>query len=169
MDQAYPNLVQQRFASEGYGNVTVVNAGISGDTTAGGLRRVEGVITNDTRILVVALGGNDALRGLTLAQTHDNLAGIIDVALNHRVAVLLAGMQAPPNFGEDYRGGFEEIFTHLLSEYRGRIALMPFLLDGVAGVPSLNQADGIHPNVDGARKVAENMYPLLRSIVDSLG
>jgi len=167
-EEAFPALVQGEFAAEGY-NVEVVNAGISGDTSAGGLRRVGSALTADTRILVVALGGNDALRGLTATQTHDNLAGIIDAALAHNSAVLVAGIQPPTNLGEDYRGAFNDIFPRLLSEYRGRIALMPFLLDGVAGVPSLNQADGIHPNADGAKIIAEALYPRLRTIVDSLG
>ena len=110
-DQAFPALVQARFAAEGYSNVETVNAGISADTSAGGLRRVEQQFNADTRILVVALGGNDALRGLTVSQTHDNLAGIIDAALNRNVAVLLAGIQPPTNYGEDYRTAFSEIFT----------------------------------------------------------
>ena len=156
-EQAYPSLVQKKFAADGYTNIEVVDAGVSGDTSAGGLRRVEQVIGADTRILVVALGGNDALRGLTTSQTHDNLAGIIDQALSRNVAVLVAGIQAPPNLGEDYRVPFNEIFTRLLSKYRTRITLLPFLLEGVAGVPSRNQADGIHPNADGTRIVAESV------------
>jgi acyl-CoA thioesterase-1 len=168
-EQAYPAIVQTKFAAEGYTNVETVNAGISADTTAGGLRRVEQVLGPDTKILVVALGGNDFIRGLSVSQTHDNLAGIIDVALNRNVAVLVAGMEATTNLGEDYRTAFRESFTRLLSEYRGRISLMPFLLEGVGGVPSLNQSDGIHPNADGARMVAEAIYPRLRTMVDSMG
>jgi len=168
-DQAYPAIVQTMFAADGYGNVETVNAGVSGDTTAGGLRRVEQTLGPDTRILVVALGGNDALRGLTVSQTHDNLAGIIDVALAHDAAVLVAGILPPTNLGEDYQTAFRDVFTELLREYRGRISLMPFLLEGVAGVPSLNQADGIHPNAEGARKVAEAIYPRLHTMVDSMG
>src|SRR5262245_29847782 len=97
-DQAYPQLVQMKFAAEGY-HVDVVNAGVSGDTSAGGLRRVEQLLTPDTKILVLALGGNDALRGLTTSQTHDNLAGIVSQAVNRNVGVLIAGIQPPPNLG----------------------------------------------------------------------
>ena len=168
-DQAFPALVQAKFAAEGYSNVETVNAGVTGDTSAGGLRRVEQALTPETRILVVALGGNDALRGLTVSQTHDNLGGIIDVAVSRNVAVLLAGIQPPTNYGEDYRTTFNDIFMHLLSEYRGRLNLMPFLLEGVAGVPSLMQADGMHPNADGARVVADTIYPRLRTMVDAIG
>ena len=168
-DQAYPHLVQEKFAADGYNNVEVVNAGVSGDTSAGGLRRVDQLLEADTRILVVALGGNDALRGLTTSQTHDNLAGILAQAVNRNVAVLIAGIQAPPNLGEDYRDAFNDIFPRLLSEYRGRVMLLPFLLEGVAGIPSLNQPDGIHPNADGTRIVAENFYVKLKTMVDSMG
>jgi acyl-CoA thioesterase-1 len=168
-DQEYPAIVQTLFASDGYNNVETVNAGISADTSAGGLRRVEQALSPETRILVVALGGNDALRGLTVSQTHDNLAGIINAALNRNVAVLLAGIQPPSNYGEDYRTAFSDIFIRLLSEYRGRISLLPFLLEGVAGVPSLTQPDGIHPNADGAKAVAALIYPRLRTMVDAIG
>jgi acyl-CoA thioesterase-1 len=168
-EQAYPVIVGNKFAADGYRNISIVNAGISGDTSAGGLRRVSEAISGDTRILVVALGGNDSLRGLTTTQTHDNLAGIIDVALNHRIAVLVAGMKAPPNLGEDYRVLFDGIFTRLLSEYRTNITLIPFMLEGVAGNPSLNQPDGIHPNIEGTRVVAETMYGKLKMMVDSMG
>lgn len=165
-EQAYPQVIEQMFAAEGYSEVVVLNGGSSGDTTAGGLRRVDQLLQNDTRILVVALGGNDALRGLTANQTHDNLAAIIDKALEARVAVLVAGMYAPTNLGEDYQLSFRNAFTRLSNEYRGSIAFVPFLLEGVAGDPSLNQADGIHPNAQGARIIAEQLYPPLRRLVD---
>jgi acyl-CoA thioesterase-1 len=168
-EQAYPQVVQAKFAADGYTNVEVVNAGVSGDTSAGGLRRVDQSLGPDTRILVVALGGNDALRGLTTSQTHDNLAGIVTQAVNRNVAVLIAGIQPPTNYGDDYRDAFNEIFPRLLSEFRGRVALVPFILEGVAGVPSLNQTDGIHPNADGTRIVAENVYVKLKMMVDSMG
>jgi acyl-CoA thioesterase-1 len=168
-EQAYPVLIQQKFAAEGYSNVEVVNAGISGDTTAGGVRRVEDLLETDVRILVVALGGNDALRGLTTAQTRDNLATIIEAARAKGAAVLLAGMEAPTNLGQDYQLTFHGIFSQLARDYKDTVAFMPFLLEGVAGNPGLNQTDGIHPNQEGARIIAENMYPKLRVMVDSLG
>ena len=165
-EQAYPQVIGEMFASEGYSEVEVLNGGSSGDTTAGGLRRVDQLFQPDTRILVVALGGNDALRGLTANQTHDNLAAIIDKALERRVAVLLAGMYAPTNLGEDYQRAFQGAFTRLSTEYRGSIAFVPFLLEGVAGDPSLNQEDGIHPNARGARVIAEHLFLELRRLVD---
>jgi acyl-CoA thioesterase-1 len=168
-DQAFPELIQKKFAAEGYSLVDAVNAGMSGDTSAGGLRRVDDVLEPDTRILVVALGGNDALRGLTTAQTHDNLAAIIDEALGKGVAVMLAGMEAPTNLGSDYREAFHGAFIQLARAYKGRVTFVPFLLEGVAGNPALNQADGIHPNERGAQIITEQLYPVLRTMVDQIG
>jgi acyl-CoA thioesterase-1 len=167
-EEAYPMQIQRKFAEEGYTNVEVVNAGISGDTTAGGFQRIDGLLDPEVKILVVALGGNDALRGLPVERTHDNLTKIIDAAQKHGVMVLLAGMEAPTNLGPDYQRSFHETFVQLLREHRD-IAYMPFLLEGVAGQPDLNQADGIHPNAAGAKVIAENMYAKLRLMVDTLG
>jgi acyl-CoA thioesterase-1 len=165
-EEAYPAVIEQAFHAEGYSEVEVVNGGVSGDTTAGGLRRVEQYLGADTKLLVVALGGNDALRGLTAAQTHDNLAAIIDQAVASGVGIVLAGMLAPTNLGEDYQKSFREAFARLAREYRDSIVYIPFLLEGVAGDPALNQADGIHPNAKGARVIAEQLYPYLRRLVD---
>ena len=167
-EQAYPAQIGRMFAAEGYSHVEMLNGGVSGDTTAGGLRRVGQLLTPSVRILVVALGGNDALRGLTAGQTHDNIAAIVDQANDAGVRVLVAGMLAPTNYGEDYQAAFQGAFTHIGSEYRGRIAFVPFLLEGVAGVPELNQPDGIHPTQEGARIVAELLYPWLKGMVDQL-
>jgi acyl-CoA thioesterase-1 len=166
--QAYPNRILELFTGEGYGEIDVENAGVSGDTTAGGLRRIESLLEPNVKIVVVALGGNDALRGLSVAQTRSNVQAIVDLLLQHNRAVLLAGMEAPTNLGADYQQGFHDAFIGLAQAYRGRITFMPFLLDGVAGDPSLNQADGIHPNDAGARIIAQHMYPLLRDMVDQL-
>ena len=167
--QAYPALIEQMFDAEGYDKVEVINAGISGDTTAGGVRRVEQTLESNVRILVIALGANDALRGLTTQQTHDNLKKIIEVAREKNVAVLLVGMEAPPNYGSDYRDAFRAVYMTLLREYTGSIAYVPFLLDGVAGNPALNQDDGIHPNAEGQKIIAQLLHPKLRDIVDQLG
>lgn len=167
-NQAFPARIQGLFAAEGYHEVEAVNAGVSGDTTAGGLRRVEQALEPDVKILVVALGGNDALRGLTVAQTHDNLAAIVQAAHAKGVGVVLCGMEAPTNLGEDYRTGFRAVFEQLRAEFRKGIVHIPFLLEGVAGLPELNQADGIHPNGQGAQKIAEALYPKLRDAVDQL-
>ena len=166
--QAYPAQLQELFAAEGY-EIDAVNAGVSGDTTAGGLRRVEQLLDPSTKVLVVALGANDALRGLTVQQTHDNLARILDIALAKNVRVLLCGMEGPTNLGVDYRDAFREVYVNLLREYQGRIALVPFLLEGVAGNPALNQDDGVHPTQEGAKIIAKTLYPKLRDLVDRAG
>ncbi len=166
-EQAYPAELQRLFEGEGYHEVEIVNAGVSGDTTAGGLRRVADLLEPGVRILVIGLGGNDALRGLTTRETHDNLAETIRIARTKGVSVVLCGMEAPTNLGEDYRTAFREIYLQLVREHEGAIGFVPFLLEGVAGNPSLNQADGIHPNADGARAIAQAIYPKLRTLVDS--
>jgi acyl-CoA thioesterase-1 len=166
--QAYPAVIQSEFATEGYHEVESVNGGITGDTTAGALRRVDQLLEPEVKILVVALGGNDALRGMTAQQTHDNLAAIVEKGLTKGVNVLLVGMLAPPNLGEDYRSAFSAAFVSLATEYKGRIEYIPFLLEGVAGHAELNQDDGIHPNEAGAKIVAETLYPKLRIMVDQI-
>lgn len=166
--QAYPAVVQDMFAAEGYSQVESINAGISGDTTAGGRRRVDQVFEPGVRILVVALGGNDALRGLGPSQTRENLKAIIDTARGKGVSVVLCGMEAPMNLGPDYRTAFHDVFPQLAREYRD-LKFMPFLLEGVVGDPALNQADLVHPNEQGARIIAEHLYPILRTLVDELG
>jgi acyl-CoA thioesterase-1 len=167
-NQAYPAILEELFAAEGY-DVETLNAGISGDTTAGGLRRVEQFLTPQTRVLVVALGGNDALRGLTAAQTRDNLTAIIEAAEAKGITVVLAGMEAPTNYGDDYRTAFRGAFAEVASKHRKTVTFIPFLLEGVAAKPELNQEDGIHPNPQGARAIAELIYPRIRTVVDTLG
>jgi acyl-CoA thioesterase-1 len=168
MVQAYPALIEQMFKAEGYADVEVLNAGISGGTTAGGVRRLEQVLSSNVRVLVVALGANDALRGLAVSQTRENLASIIESALANGTEVVLVGMEAPPNYGEDYQVAFRSVFGELAAAYRRRIAYVPFLLEGVAGLPQFNQADGIHPNEQGARIIAGHLYPSIRNVVDLL-
>jgi acyl-CoA thioesterase-1 len=168
-EDAYPAVIGRKFAEEGYANVEIVNAGVSGDTTASALRRVNDVLESDTKILVVALGGNDALRGLSTQQTAENLGKILQAAQDAGVRVLFVGMEAPPNLGEDYQQNFRAAFIRVARDYHANANYMPFLLEGVAGNPALNQADGIHPNNDGAKVIAENMYPKLRTMVDDIG
>jgi acyl-CoA thioesterase-1 len=158
-DQSFPAVIQARLTREGY-RYTVVNAGVSGDTSAGGLRRLEWAMgEGDPQVLVVALGGNDGLRGLSPEQLEKNLADIIKRAQARKLRVILAGMEAPPNFGEDYTRRFREVYPALATRYK--IPLIPFLLEGVAGDPSLNQADGIHPNPRGAQIVADLVWRTL--------
>jgi len=167
-DQAYPAVIGNQFAADGYSEVEIVNAGVSGDTTAGGLRRLGDALEPGVRILVVALGGNDALRGLSAAQTKDNLAAIIHGAQAESVQVVLVGMLAPPNLGPDYRDAFAHVFSDLARDNAKTVAFVPFLLEGVAGNPLLNQPDGIHPTAEGAKIVAGHLYPTLRNLVDAM-
>jgi acyl-CoA thioesterase I len=166
--QAFPALVEAMFSAEGY-TVETINGGISGDTSAGGLRRVDQFLRPEVKVLVLALGANDALRGLTVAQTRENLTAIIRAAHARNVAVVLCGMEAPTNYGEDYRSSFREVFARIVLDFNNKITFVPFLLEGVAAKPELNQADGVHPNEAGARVIAEMIYPRLRTVVDSLG
>lgn len=167
--QAFPARLQAKFEAEGYSEVEILDAGVSGDTTAGGLRRVESLLApGNVRILVVALGGNDALRGLSVTQTRQNLKAIVDTALESGVDVMLTGMEGPTNLGEDYRARFRATFSDLAAEYGSRVTFVPFLLEGVAGNPALNQADGIHPNAEGAALIADHLYQPLQNMVDQL-
>lgn len=164
--EAYPSLLQARLQSAGLA-AEVVNAGVSGDTSAGGLRRLDWALEGDVRVLVVALGGNDALRGLGTEDLRRNLAAIIERARERRVTVILAGMEAPPNLGRAYISAFRQVYRDLADAYR--VALIPFLLDGVAGRPSLNQADFIHPNAAGAIKIANLVWPYVERAVREAG
>jgi acyl-CoA thioesterase-1 len=155
-EEAYPSLIQQRLREAGL-DAEVVNAGVSGDTSAGGLRRVDWSLDGNVRVLVLALGGNDALRGLSTDELRRNLAAIVERARRRGVTVVLAGMEAPPNLGRAYVSAFRQVYRDLAAQYR--VALIPFLLEGVAGRPSLNQADLIHPNAAGARKMADLVGP----------
>lgn len=161
-EDAYPERLQARIDAQGW-PLDVVAMGVSGDTTAGGLRRLDWALEGDVRLLVVALGGNDALRGLPVEQMEGNLGRIIDRALARGMRVVLAGMEAPPNFGAAYTSNFRDVFRRL-AESRD-VAFVPFLLEGVAGVPDLNQADGIHPNEAGAARVAEHLWPSLEPLL----
>ena len=165
-NEAYPAIVAAELETDGYTSVDFVNAGLSGDTSAGGLTRLEWVLEPTVKILVVALGANDALRGLPPSNTRSNLAKILETAKSKGVQVLLVGMEAPPNMGEDYRNAFRAIYPDLAAEHN--VPLVPFLLDGIAGVPSLNQEDGIHPTAEGQRMMATMVYARLKPMVDDV-
>ena len=159
IEQSFPALIQRRIDSASLG-YEVVNAGVSGDTSAGGLRRLEWALSEGSpAVLVVALGGNDGLRGLPTEQLENNLAQIIEHAQKRDLTVILAGMEAPPNFGADYTARFRAVYPRLAEKYHVR--LIPFLLEGVAGNAALNQADGIHPNARGAELVADLVWRAL--------
>jgi acyl-CoA thioesterase I len=161
---SFPSLIQRRIDERGL-RFAVVNAGVSGDTSAGGLRRLEWAVQGHPRVLVLALGGNDGLRGLLPEELKKNLAAIIERAQQARLAVILAGMEAPPNNGPDYTASFRRVYSDLARTYK--VPLIPFLLEGVAGNPTLNQADGIHPNAEGARLVADTVWKTLGPILAS--
>jgi acyl-CoA thioesterase I len=162
-EAAWPARLEVRLEREGY-PYRVVNAGVSGDTSAGALRRVDWALRSGPEIAIVALGANDGLRGQPVPALRANLAEIVARLQAAGARVLLAGMRLPPNYGDDYTRAFAGVFADVAR--RARVAFMPFLLDGVAGDPALNQADGIHPNADGHRVVAEHLWafllPLLR-------
>ncbi len=157
-EEAFPALIEARLKAAGR-PWKVVNAGISGDTTAGGAARLDWVYRQKVDVLFVCLGANDGLRGLPVAETERNLRLILDRARKEGTRVLLAGIQLPENYGSAYRTAFARIYPRLAQEYH--IPLLPFLLDGVAMDPSLNQADGIHPNAEGARRVADHVWTAL--------
>lgn len=159
---SYPSLIERRLEEQQL-DFEVVNAGVSGDTSAGGLRRVDWALDGHPRIVVVALGANDGLRGLPTAELQKNLAAIIERVQARDVKVVLAGMEAPPNNGPEYAARFRAVYTDLARKYD--IPLVPFLLDGVAGDPAFNQADGIHPNVEGARRVADTVWLVLEPVL----
>ena len=154
-DQSFPSLIGKKLEARGL-DYEVVNAGVSGDTSAGGVRRLDWSLEGDVKVLIVALGGNDGLRGLPPGELKKNLATILDRARERKITVILAGMEAPPNNGPDYTREFRNVYEQLAAEYKVR--LIPFLLQGVAGDASLNQADGIHPNTRGAEIVADLVW-----------
>jgi acyl-CoA thioesterase-1 len=163
--QAFPALLQTKIDEDGY-QFEVMNAGVSGDTSAGGLRRLDWALEGNVRVLIVALGANDGLRGLPVAEMKQNLGTIIDRAREKNVVVILAGMEAPPNYGPEYVQSFRAAYREVASSKR--VIFIPFLLDKVAGVGTLNQADGIHPNEEGARIIADTIWPVLRNVLDQM-
>jgi acyl-CoA thioesterase-1 len=164
-NEAFPSLLAQRFAAEGRGDIRVINAGSSGSTSASGLSRLQWYIRSQPDLLVLALGANDGLRGLDVAEMKANLAKTIEYALANGVQVALTGMLVPPNMGPEYTDAFARVFPDLAARYQ--LPLLPFLLEGVAAVPELNQGDGIHPNVEGAKIVADTLYNFLLPLLPS--
>ena len=162
-DESYPAQLQRRLDSLGY-RFRVINAGVSGDTTAGGLRRVPWVLNNKPELVILELGANDGLRGLPVDQTRSNLRQIIRQLQEAGTTIVLAGMKLPPNYGQDYAAGFEAMYRMLAKEYR--LALIPFFLEGVGGSSSLNQADGIHPTKEGYEVIVEQVLKVLRPMLN---
>jgi acyl-CoA thioesterase-1 len=163
--QSFPYLLQKKVDDDGF-EYEVVNAGVSGDTSAGGLRRLDWALQENARVMILALGANDGLRGLSVGEMKENLGRIIETAQNRNVAVILAGMEAPPNYGPEYAAAFRQAYRDIA--LRHKVLFIPFLLDKVAGIPSLNQADGIHPNAQGAAIVADNVWAVLKPLLDQI-
>ena len=163
--RAFPALIQEKIDAEGW-NYKAVNAGLSGETSAGGLRRIDWVIRHRVDVLVLELGANDALRGLHLDATEANLQSIIDRVRrkNPDVRLIIAGMLMPPNLGSDYVTRFQSMFVELSERNDG--GLIPFLLEGVAGVASLNLQDGIHPTAEGHKRLAETVWKVLKPVLE---
>ncbi|MDT0607122.1 arylesterase [Croceitalea rosinachiae] len=164
LEEAFPALIQNRLDSLNL-NYTTLNSGLSGETTAGGLNRLNWVLNQKVDIFILELGANDGLRGIPLDQTRSNLQSIIDLVKkkNSNTKIILAGMQIPPNMGPEYTKEFRKIFPDLAA--KNKIPLIPFLLENVAGIPNLNLEDGIHPTAEGHQIVMENVWKALEGIV----
>ncbi len=161
-EQAFPALIDARLRAEGR-PWKVVNAGVSGDTTAGGVARLDWIYKQKVDVMLLCLGANDGLRGIPVAETERNLRAILDRAKRQGTRVVLAGIQLPENYGPEYRADFARIFPRLAKAYR--VPLLPFLLEGVAMDPQLNQPDGIHPTAEGARIVADHVWSALDPVL----
>jgi acyl-CoA thioesterase-1 len=161
-DEAFPAILERRLEQAGH-PVEVVNAGVSGDTSAGGLRRVDWVLRQDPDVLVVALGGNDGLRALPVEELESNLGKIVRRARDAGARVLLLGVRMPPSHGQRYKSAFEAVYPRLAEDME--VPLVPRMLEGVAGKPSLMQPDGIHPTAEGQHVVADNVFPALAKLL----
>jgi len=161
-DQAYPAVLAAKLKAEGY-PYRVVNAGVSGDTTAGGLRRLDWALRLAPEIVIVELGTNDALRGQDLATVRSNLDQIVGRFHAAGAQVLIAGMRLPPNYGLRYTTEFQKMYENVAKQRRA--AFMPFFLDGVGGNPRLNQPDGIHPTAEGYRIIVDRLLPYLKPLL----
>jgi len=163
---AFPAQLERALEARGR-DVRVINAGVSGDTTAGGLARLDWALAEDPRYAIVALGANDALRGVDPAETARNLSRIVERLKRRKIAVLLAGMYAPRNLGREYSEAFDALYPRLAQEYD--VPLYPFFLDGVATVPEYNQQDGMHPNRQGVAIMVERILPYVTVLLGGAG
>lgn len=158
-DYAYPTLIQKLIDKDGL-DYKVINGGISGSTTASGMSRMKWFIKTKMKIVVLALGANDGLRGIKVEESEKNLAETIEFAQKNKVKVILAGVQIPPNYGKEYTEKFKNIYPKLAKKYQ--IPLIPFIIEGVAGKREFNISDGIHPNKDGHKIVSQTVYKVLK-------
>jgi acyl-CoA thioesterase I len=160
--EAFPAVLQRKIDADNL-KFEVINAGVSGDTSAGGLRRLDWALEGDVQVLILGLGANDGLRGLPVDEMRRNLSTIVERAQARHITVVLCGMEAPPNFGASYTTAFRAAFKDVATKHD--VAFVPFLLDGVAGLADLNQEDGIHPNARGAQRVADTVWSTLRPLL----
>ncbi|MGJ3259991.1 MAG: arylesterase [Rhodospirillales bacterium] len=165
-EDAFPARLETALRDRGY-DIRVENSGVSGDTTAGGRARLGWAIGDDPGAVILELGANDALRGLAPENAYENLAAMLRELDAKDIPVLLAGMKAPPNMGEEYAREFEAVFTRLDREFD--VVFYPFFLDGVAGTPSLNQDDGIHPTAKGVDVIVANIMPKVEALLKRAG
>jgi len=163
---SYPALLQKKLDADRF-YYEVVNAGVSGDTSAGGVRRIDWSLDGDVKIVILELGANDLLRGQSIDAMKKNLGQIIERVKTRGATVLLAGMEAPTNAGDEYRKAVHEAFVSLARDHN--VPLIPFFLDRVAGIELLNQRDGIHPNEEGTMIMAETVYQSLRPLLEKQG
>jgi acyl-CoA thioesterase I len=163
--EAFPAKLETALKAR-YPDLRIVNAGVSGDTAADGLARLDWALTDDVGGLIVELGANDALRGLDVAQTEQALDGIMAVAVAKKLPALILGMKAPPNMGPDYVARFDGLYPRLAEKYQA--LLYPFYLDGVAADASLNQADGMHPNARGVALIVSKILPIVEELIGNV-
>jgi len=161
-EDAFPTQLERRLRGKNY-DIRIVNSGVSGDTTKGGRARLGWALGDNPDAVLLELGANDALRGLEPEQAYENLKAILTTLQAKRIPVLLAGMHAPPNMGEDYAKAFDDVYTRLDQTFD--VVFYPFFLKGVAANPALNQDDGIHPNADGVAVVIENILPAVEQLL----
>ena len=164
-EDSLPAQLQRALRERGHA-VTVINAGVSGDTTSGGLSRLEWTLADDPQAVILALGANDGLRGINPGLTRDNLQQMLEIMQQRELPVLLLGMLAPPNLGRDYGEAFNAIYPDLAEEYS--VLLYPFFLEDVVGEPQLNLEDGIHPNRQGVAVVVDNILPLVEQLLQQI-
>jgi acyl-CoA thioesterase-1 len=162
-EQSYTTLLQRKLDEKNY-RYRVINAGVSGDTSAGGARRIDWALAGNVKFLILELGGNDALRGQPVTEMKKNLARIIERAQSRDVTVILAGMEAPPNLGEEYTRAYRQVFRDLAKKYK--VAFIPFVLEGVGGRAEFNLPDGIHPNAEGEKIMTENVWRVLEPLLE---
>ena len=161
-EESYPSKLQEKISSAGFPH-KVVNAGVSGDTTAGGVRRIRWLMKHEPEIVILALGANDGLRGLSIYEMRKNLETIITICREHNVQILLAGMKALPNYGEDYMREFETVFPELAEKHD--LIFLPFLLEGVAGEREYTQSDGLHPLASGYSIITDLVWQRLKPML----